>query len=141
MKLNDLKKYFERLKVEYSISYEFGSSNCLDDISKTEEKFDLVFPLQIKEFYINYDGMYVKDPAFEVYPLDKLRKIKDYLIFAKFNNEFEVAFDISRINRADQWNIVNIENGFCVTLTMASFWSNKIPAWIIRERKIWDKEV
>ncbi|MBL1214984.1 MAG: SMI1/KNR4 family protein [Ignavibacteriae bacterium] len=128
MKISDLQNYFNSRKEEFSLSYKFGAPIGKDEISNVEEKFEILFPEQVREFYTNYNGMKVQEPAFEIYSLNKLRILDNYLIFAKFNNEHEVAFDISKINQADQWNIMNIENGYCVTLTMASFWSNKIPA-------------
>lgn len=49
--------------------------------------------------------------------------------FATLNGSEHSLLRVSRINEAEQWDIVAAD-GFRVTLTMASFWSNRMWSWI-----------
>ena len=49
-----------------------------------------------------------------------------------------LGFDLRRRNDAEQWDILNVDTGFRVTLTMASFWSNKVLAWVDKRRAVWE---
>ena len=57
--------------------------------------------------------------------------------FATFDHRRRTAFDPSSIRVADQWDIVNPDTGFRVTHTFASFITNKVWAWIDRNRPVW----
>jgi len=46
-------------------------------------------------------------------------------------------FDTSHLNNVGQWYVFFFESRYQVTLTMASFWSNKIWNWIDKNRAIW----
>ena len=55
--------------------------------------------------------------------------------------ETALGFDTRSRNDADPWDIVTVDTGFLVTLTMASFWSNKVLAWVDSRRPVWRREV
>lgn len=87
------------------------------------------------------NGLIVEKPALAIRALDELEiDNKGLMHFAVFDNKHIIAFDTNSINNAEQWNIVNRDTGYLVTLTMASFWANKIWAWLISQRTIWKEE-
>ncbi len=79
------------------------------------------------------------NPEFKIYSLTELCiNIEDSLIaFAEINSEIKIAFDFSKLNEANQWDIVNLNNKYLITKTISSFWSNKIWKWIDQQDKIW----
>lgn len=93
------------------------------DVSQAEENLDVSFPEQVALFYRNFNGLRVENPPLEVLPIERLDfAFPNLLHFATFDGENRLYFDTAQTNAAEQWNIVT-EDGFCVTLTMASFWS------------------
>ena len=73
----------------------------------------------------------------EVFSLRNLEIYDEKIVFAKFNGKHDLAFLSSNLNQAEQWDIVNASTGFLITLTMASFWSNKLVAWLRSGREIY----
>ncbi|WP_223645482.1 hypothetical protein [Corallococcus sp. EGB] len=57
-----------------------------------------------------------------------------------FDFQHTLAFNVEAVNEAGAWDIVSAETGFQDTLTMAGFWSNKVFAWVMRQRRIWAEE-
>ena len=98
------------------------------------------FPEQVADFYRNCNGLNVKDKL-EIYKLEDLQKCGSLIEFAIFDNKHSIAFDISSLNIAGHWDIVNSKNNLIITHTMASFTTNKIWAWLHRGRQVWDEEI
>ena len=51
-----------------------------------------------------------------------------------------ISFDRNKINEAEEWDIINLDNSFVITKTLSSFLNNKIWAWLERSREIWKDE-
>ena len=64
-------------------------------IKETEERLGVSFYSQIKLFYKNYNGLKVKEPAVEIFPLEKLIKHDGAILFATVNNNQKLYFDIA----------------------------------------------
>lgn len=95
-------------------------------------------PEQLCSFYLHVNGLDVADPALQVLPIEELRRSGDGLIrFATLDHCHHLALDSENSNEAGQWSVVSEATGYVVTLTFASFWSNKIFAWLDKRRKIW----
>ena len=141
MNIEDFKNHLDQLKNNSELKYTIGDSVSITTIENIEQKLKVIFPKQVKVFYSNYNGLLTKNPSLELYKIEELELIEKLIIFGKFNNIYEVAFDTNTLNSANQWNIINVKNKYCITLTMASFWSNKIPVWLKSKREIWDAEI
>ena len=108
---------------------------------KAERRLGIVFPAQVKQFYRHYNGLWVEDPPLEVLPVERIAFIRPQLLhFATVDRDHRLCFDVSHTNEAGQWDIVSVPERYRVTLTMASFWSNKLWAWIDRRHMIWCSE-
>ena len=67
-----------------------------------------------------------------------LWKVDSGLIhFATFDNLHKVYFKITECNQAGEWTILTTNDNYEITLTISSFWSNKIWHWIEQDKKIW----
>ena len=63
-----------------------------------------------------------------------------YLQFAIID-DIIIAIDIQKTNEAKEWNIINYNTKYLITKTLESFFSNKVWAWLDRQRTIWKEEV
>jgi hypothetical protein len=108
------------------------------DIADVELKLGVQFPEQVVRFYRYYDGIRVEHPSLEIRPLHNIAFVSpSRLHFATVNNDRPLCFDTTCLNDAGQWDIIDCRSSVVVTLTMASFWSNRIWAWIDHRRRIW----
>jgi hypothetical protein len=140
MHLEQVSSELQKLSEKDNLIYSLGKCVSLADILRAEQKLDVTFPAQIKLFYESYNGLRVDDPQLEVLPLEGLHFVTpEKLNFAVIDGKHQLYFDTSQINEADQWDIIS-EDDHLVTKTMASFWSNKIWAWIKGKRAIWKEE-
>jgi cell wall assembly regulator SMI1 len=138
MHLEDIKLHIKNLSQEYGSSYTLGDPATASDIATAEQRLRVKLPSQVAEFYTAYNGMEFHDPQMEILPLREIQHLKNHrLHFATIDGMQKILFDTSQLNIAQQWDIVSI-NGYRITLTMASFWSNKIWAWLQKRRKIWE---
>lgn len=129
------------LKKRGNLQVELGIPATSDQINESERKMGVKFPEQVKWFYQACNGLRVSVPAISVKPVSELKVDQKCKIeFAVFDNQHVLSFDAERINEAGQWTIINSKTGFVVTKTMASFWSNKIFAWLDNRRTIWEVE-
>ena len=130
----NLRKRAERSGLQYEL---FGPAEE-DLIEQAERKLGLVLPDQVRLFYFHHNGLSIVKPRCEVLPLEQLSRDHNGMIpFAIFEDQRLLCFDSSELNQAGQWSIINCETGYRITLTMASFWSNKVFAWIDSQRPIW----
>jgi hypothetical protein len=95
-------------------------------------------PEPVARFYRRCDGLVIAHPAFELLPLHELWRFGPLLHFARFDRVEPIAFDTSSLNEAAQWNIVHAPSGHLVTMTLASFLTNKLFAWVRRDRRVWE---
>jgi hypothetical protein len=137
MNIDHLAGNFEKRKVKNNIVYNLGEPATSDQLEKAEYNLKVNFPYQLKLFYSHYNGLFVKDPRFKIFSLDKLSKIGDLINFAVIKDDIKICFDCSQINKANQWDIINCNDGHIITHTFSSFWSNKIWAWIDKRREVW----
>lgn len=63
-----------------------------------------------------------------------------YLCFSIINETEKICFDISRLNNENEWDIINFNNNFLITTSFKSYITNKLWAWIDRQRHIWKEE-
>jgi hypothetical protein len=137
MDLTSFESNLQKLNLEYNV----GSGLANTDIERIEEKLGVSFPEQVKEFYMNFGTLNIRSPRLEIYSPLELTEKEGKIIFCKFKGMHELSFDISELNQANQWNIINTKTGYIVTHTMASFWSNKVWAWLRGNREIWAHEI
>lgn len=98
-------------------------------------------PEQVRLFYLHFNGLSVEAPALMIVPIEDLRKDEEGKIpFCRLGQDIVLSFEANKVNEAGQWTIQNHDTSYVVTLTMASFWSNKIFGWLDRERRIWEPE-
>jgi hypothetical protein len=107
------------------------------DLCDVESRLDVVLPAQVRYFYRACDGLDCADPALSVFRARDLRRDGSLIPMARFDGQAVVGFRADRLNEAGQWSIVAVDTGFVVTRTMASFWSNKVLAWLQCRTRIW----
>jgi len=140
MHLEQLPSRFSNLSQNRELKYSLASPASDEEVSRGEHELGLSFPAQVRLFYRSYNGLRVAEPHLEVLPVEQLSlSMPNRLHFATLNGSEHLYFDVSRINEADQWDIVAAD-GFRVTLTMASFWSTRMWSWIEKKRPIWQPE-
>ena len=137
MQLEHFALKFEKLSKSKELKYFLGNLASEVEVSQAAQNLGVSFPAQVALFYKNFNGLRVENPPLEVLPIERLNfAFPNRIHFATFDGEHRLYFDTLQTNDAEQWDIV-AEDRFCVTLTMASFWSNKIFAWVERKRVIW----
>ncbi len=142
MDLRDLHSNLQMRARRHGLVFELAPPATEDLISSTGGRLNHVLPDQVQAFYRCCNGLKVADPAVLVFPLQDLQiEPPGFMRFSLFDQRHPVCFDISHLNEADQWDILSAESGFKITLTLASFWSNKLFAWIDRRRPIWEQSV
>ena len=140
MHLEELPSRFTNLSQKRELKYSLANPASVEDVERGEQKLGVSFPARIRQFYRSYNGLRVEDPHLEVLPVEHLSfSMSDRLHFATLNWSQHRYFDVSHINEAEEWDILSAD-GFRVTLTMASFWSNRMWAWIEKKRPIWQPE-
>jgi cell wall assembly regulator SMI1 len=106
-------------------------------IRDTEARLGLRFPEQVASFWVAFDGLEVDVPPFKILPLSEMKREGELVVFCICNRTIRIAFDVREANEAGQWSILNADTGYCITLTMASFWSTHMWSWIVKHRPIW----
>ncbi len=142
MHLEHLVRHLQRRERERGLDYSLGSSAAEYAIEQVQQHLGVALPPQVERFYRHYDGLSVREPPLKVYPLEMLAFVRPgRLRFATLDGRHDLCFDVSRVNEAGQWDIIVDATGYRVTMTMASFWSNKLWAWIDQRRAIWMPEL
>ncbi len=137
MNIEHLKGNFEKRKRKSGLIYTLGMPAMDEQIWAAENRLSLDFHEQFKMFYRYYNGLTVKEPQLEIYPLERLVKEGNFMYFAMIDHRHQLCFECEQLNTASQWNIIHRDDNFVITLTFSSFWSNKIWAWIDKRRAIW----
>lgn len=109
-------------------------------LQEAEGRLSVKFPEQVAAFWSAFDGLEVDDPPFKILSVRGMKREGDLVIFGVCDRTVRVAFDVSGTNNAGQWSILNAETGYCITFTMASFWSVHMWSWIVKHRPFWYDE-
>jgi SMI1/KNR4 family protein SUKH-1 len=137
MHLEHIPSRFQKLAENHGLNYSIAAAASVDELLRAEQRLGVTFPEQVRLFYRSFNGLRVDDPPLEVLPVGRLNFASpDRLHFATLGGGRPLYFDVSHPNEAGQWDIVSADD-YRVTLTMASFWSNKIWAWVEQRRAIW----
>jgi len=132
-----LKKREDKNNLSYDIKIE--TDNALESI---ESLVGSHIPRSAKEMYTAFNGVYIYKPrSFELLNTIDIELFDNrYLIFALMDKEVRICFDTSCINNAGEWDIINYNDKYLITKTLASFITNKVWAWIDRGRIVWKEE-
>lgn len=131
----------EKRSDKNGLDYQVGEPAMESAMRTFEERHEIKVPLQVRLFYQKCNGLVVEVPPLEITPIENLDADETgKIIFATFNQKHLICFDTSQLNAASQWDILNYDTNFHISLTMASFWSNKIFAWLDKRRTIWQEE-
>ena len=83
------------------------------------------------------NGLKTFNPDFEIIDLNSWKLRDKFIHFATFDKTHKIVFDTRKLNSANEWTILNEKNNYEITLTISSFWSNKIWHWLKQRHKIW----
>lgn len=76
------------------------------EISKSEQRLNVSFPAQVRQFYQNYNGLRVENPQLEILSVETLNLTSgDRLHFATVDFQHRLFFDVSQLNAAGQWDV------------------------------------
>lgn len=139
MQLNDFQKRLEKVKLKnQEFTFKLNDGVNLSDIAYLEQQIGTELPKAIRIFWTYSDGLETENPSFNICRIKDFNFIGNSLIhFATFDKDIKVYFDASKLNIAKEWSIVNFDENYTLTLTMASFWSNKIWYWLDSKTEIW----
>ena len=137
MLLDQIPLRFKNLSSQRDVKYFLRDAASEIVIQAVEQRLAVSLPHQVQSFYEVYDGLRVEDPQFEILSLEQvIFSSPNRLRFVTLDQDRELFFDTSKLNQANQWDIVSVD-GYRVTLSMASFWSNRMWSWIENRRPIW----
>jgi len=139
MQLDNFIKRLDKMKTKDPLfNFRLGNPISLSDCTKIENKLHIKIPKKVKNFYQTTNGLITSNPDFDIIKIDSWEIENKSIHFATFNKINKVFFEISKLNNANEWTIINKENGYEITLTISSFWSNKIWHWIENKKMIWE---
>lgn len=142
MNIEDFKQNLQKLRGTKK-NFIFSLSDGTDDLTfkRVEETLRVNIPDKTKEFYTLHNGFKTLNPDFELLPIEGWTSLENGKIhFATFDNNLKIYYKSSKINSANQWTINAYKSDYEITLSMSSFWSNKIWHWLKNERHIWTDE-
>jgi len=141
MRLEEFESNLKRRKERKGLQYVLNPGASAELIRNAENRLGEL-PDQIRQFYDYFNGLSINNSTFRVLPIEELKRDKSGKIpFCTFDGGIiTLSFDASIRNAANQWTIENYATSYVVTLTMASFWTNKIIGWLDRDRRIWEPE-
>jgi cell wall assembly regulator SMI1 len=138
MHLENVAKHLKNRSEQRRLRYVLGAPVGQEVIAAAEQRLGITLPQQVAQFYGVYNGLSIEEPRVEILALEHVDYLLDnYLHFATIDGTHRVCFDTSHVNEAQQWDIVTTD-GYRITFTMASFWSNKLWAWVDKKRTIWE---
>jgi hypothetical protein len=142
MHLENIAGHLEQRAATRGLHYILGLPAAPEARVEAEARLGVALPTQVAQFYQHYDGLRVENPPLELLSLAHLTFVAPHrLHFATVDGQHIVCFETSALNTAGQWNIVTQASNYRITLTMASFWSNKLWAWLDKHRPIWTPEL
>lgn len=141
MNLKDLEANFIKVqKTNPDFQFTLNKGTDQRTIDRVSKQIGVEIPENVRQFFTHFNGLTTKKPDLEIYSIEHWEMITDgKLKFATING-INICFDCSRTNQAGQWTILNAETNYELTLTMSSFWSNKIWHWIRTGKEIWKDE-
>ena len=138
--INSFQKAIQKRLEENLIQIE----NLKDEknLINNEDTINLNFPADVLFVLKNLQSINIKYPrSFCFYSVSNVKVIENHFLqFALLNDTQRICFDTSKINSAGEWDIINYENKYLITMTMSSFLVNKVWAWLDRGRHIWEEE-
>ncbi|MFZ4740084.1 MAG: hypothetical protein ACOYLE_02850 [Bacteroidales bacterium] len=138
MHIDNFIKRLEKTRLsKEKFDFKLGKGLLLNDFIAIEKNLNITIPDRIKDFYLVANGLKTKNPDFEILEIDSWVIDSGLIYFATFDTLNKVYFDISKLNQADEWTILTAKDNYVMTLTISSFWSNKIWHWIEQEKMIW----
>ncbi|MEP0368789.1 MAG: hypothetical protein ABJN36_11620 [Cyclobacteriaceae bacterium] len=141
MNLKDFELNFAKVKKTHP-DFHFVLNKGTDEptIASFSNDLGVEIPENVSEFFQHFNGLTTQNPDLEILRIERWEMIDNgKLKFATING-INICFDCSRTNQAGQWTILNAETNYELTLTMSSFWSNKIWHWIRTGKEIWKDE-
>jgi hypothetical protein len=134
---NALSKRLKNSRIECVFCNEI---NCKEDILILS---NINIPINIEQYITNYTPIIIQKINHSI----ELLKISDFeiidnrfLMFSRVNGIEIICFDTNNINSANEWDIVNYSNNYLITKTIESYLTNKIWAFVDREREFWKQE-
>jgi hypothetical protein len=124
-------------KIQNGFVFELGQTLRCADFIAVENKLRITIPQRIKEFYSVANGIKTSNPYFKLIELSSWTIDDGFIHFATFDLTNKIYFDINQLNQAGEWTIINRDINYEITLTISSFWSNKIWHWIEQRKKMW----
>ena len=110
------------------LNYDMRPGATVVQIEETEQRLKLQFCGRVASLWSLMDGLEVQDPPFQLLPLSDLTLENGLVVFATCNGIERLALDTRSINVAGEWDIVNPDTGYRLTLTIGSFWSMHLCA-------------
>ncbi|GAB5408772.1 MAG: hypothetical protein BalsKO_11370 [Balneolaceae bacterium] len=134
--INKRLENFSRIRSDFD--YEIAEGLSSDEIHHVEKTLNISFPSTIVKLLSHIDGLKINNPEFILFEAKKWEIDDSKLMnFAQFKDSIDIAFDTNLNNSSGQWDIMNVQNNYVLTLTIESFLSNKIWHWIENRREIW----
>jgi len=138
MHLEHFQTNFEKRSEESDLQFVMGAGASDSSIDEAAGRLGVSLPEQIRLFYASFNGVTVSSPSFEILPLNQLDSDEGCLIhFATADKTNRICLDRSSTNEAGQWDILGPDDGYIITHTFSSFWSNKNWKWIDRGIPFW----
>lgn len=132
-----IKRLEKTQQTQKGFEYKLGKLLELVDFMTFEKKVGFEIPSKIKGFYAVANGLITTNPDFKIIEFNSWVIEDDLIHFATFDNTIKVYFVITELNNANEWTIINKSNNYVMTLSISSFWSNKIWHWLEQKHKIW----
>ncbi len=137
MRIEEFRRVLDKRAASRGLEVAYGPPASPEALRALAERLGGPLPWQVELFWAAHDGLVIQEPALCVLSCDRWAQALGFVHFATIDGQHRLGFDTRSRNVADEWNIVHIDTGFLVTLTMASFWSNKVLAWVDTRRCIW----
>jgi len=140
MQIEVFKKRLEKLSLSKPIfKFQFVEKAVKSDLVKTQVSLGVQFPEKLSTFFHFLNGLKTENPSLMLIPLSELQLKENRIHFATFDNTVQICLNTEKLNRANEWTIINNETDFVLTLSISSFWSNKIWHWLEGGKMIWSE--
>jgi hypothetical protein len=141
-------KYLNDFKNALSTRLKKGEIECTfcEETKRKEDIFifsKVITPINIEQYISNYTPLVIKrkNRNIELLKISNFELIDNrFLLFSKVNSIEMICFDTNNVNSANEWDIVNYSNNYLITKTIESYLTNKVWAFIDREREFWKQE-